>query len=149
MSFEPAHAKVQQHGNDHQRPGGREDHAHVRNPDAPVDNAAQTAAAHERREHGGADGVHHRDADPSEHHGERQRKFHVEQAINPPHAHTPCRFLDAGVHLLKPQAGVADNGKQRVQRDADDDGQLTRSRHHHDDAQQRQGRDRLQKVRDP
>ncbi len=149
LPLEPAHHQVQNHGDDHQDAGGRQQLSHVRNPDGLGDDAAQTAAAHEGGEDRRADGVHHRDADAGEHGGEGQGKFHHQNPVGLAHAHAPGRLLHAGVHLLKPQAGVPHDGQQGVQGDARDDRQLAGVQHHHDDAQQCQGGNGLQQIHDP
>ena len=144
LGFKPAHQQVQHHCNDHEDAGGGQNELHVGDADSLGNDAAQTAAAHEGREHGGADGVDHGDADAGEHGGEGQGELHHQHPVGLAHAHAPGGFLHAGVYLLQSQAGVPHDGEKGVQCDADDNGELAGVKKDHDDAKQCQGGDRLQ-----
>ena len=135
LALEPAHHQVQHHCDDHQHTSGGQDQRHVRDTDCLGNNTAQAAAAHKGREHGGADGVHHRDADASKHRRKRQGEFHHQNPVRLAHAHAPGRLLHAWVHLLKAQAGIAHDGQQGVEHDTDDHGGLSGVQHHHNDAE--------------
>ena len=149
LVLEPAHQQVQRHGDDHEHAGSRRDRAHVLDADGLGDHAAKAAAANEGCEYSRADGIDHSDADAGEHRGEGQGELHHQRPVGLAHAHAPGGLLHAGIDALQAQTGVADDGEEGVEGDAQDHGGLTGVQHHHDDAQQSQGGDGLQQVHDP
>ena len=140
------HQKVQHHGDDHQSAGRDEDHLHILRADRAVHHAADSPTADEGRKDSDAYRVDDGYPDSGEDRRKSDRKLHLQYPLHRPHAHASGRFLDARIDLAQPEVRVPDDRKKRVERDADDDGQLARPGHDHYETEKSERRDGLQHV---
>ena len=90
------------------------------------------------------------DADPRQHHGCRERKFHHPQTFTAGHSHRDRRFPDLRIYAQDPGYGVSNHRQKRVKRQGDDRGTCSDTADERDRYQQtkkREARNGLHNVR--